>query len=408
VIVLVVIVVGLLGSTIVLALEMGRLQDKIEAKDQLLDAARKRSREKEKEFYDYAALVGLQRDGAQKQFEGLKREIATKAPLPKPAGPEGEQGPAAEVAENMFELLEAYADECKDLRAVIARLEGQLAQSKEQHEQTIARDRGDIETKETLIAAAKKVASDLRKDKADVDAELDKTSSALSAQIEDLKQQKTGLIKDVNKWKNDCEIAQRTIKEQKELIEQLKRPKKKIWPIDTTVAGHPVDGKIIRVDADGKHVMINLGRRDWVGIGMEFRVYDNAEPDTQKEKGRLQVRRVYDTIAQAKVLKQDELDPILPGMVIINPAFKRGRRVEFVLQGPFREPNVKQLLSRYPCVIKDEVTVKTDYLVTGEGEIDPEKAQMSPEDSENYSKAKDLDIVVLKENELLRYLGERD
>ena len=167
------------------------------------------------------------------------------------------------------------------------------------------------------------------------------------------------------------------------------------------------------IEPDGQTLMIDLGRRDWVQIGMEFKVYDNADPESRKVKGHVQVRKVLDSIAQCKVMEQDKLDPILPGMVIVNPAFQRGKTLNFVLVGGFREANVEQLLSRYPCRVSTvtssdtkKLNRDTDYVIKGEAHVKP--GVTVPDDSPTVEQAKQYQITVMNESTLLRYLGELD
>jgi NAD-dependent DNA ligase len=134
---------------------------------------------------------------------------------------------------------------------------------------------------------------------------------------------------------------------------------------------------------------------------MLFSVFEGNDPKSGRERGQIQIRRVFDVIAQAKVLKQDENNPLLPGMIIANPAFQRGRKLTFVLSGAFRERKIKEFLARYPCGIAGKVTRETDYVVAGEGG----KAGDSPPE---VAEAKRLGITVMTESQLLRYLGEAE
>jgi hypothetical protein len=100
-------------------------------------------------------------------------------------------------------------------------------------------------------------------------------------------------------------------------------------------------------------------------------------------------------------------------MVIINPAFQSGKTLEFVIIEPFREPNVEQFLARYPCKVKvvtptdtSKLSRDTDYVITGEGRL--REGLTRPDESPIAEQARKLGITVMRENALLRYLGELD
>ena len=409
IIVLSVLLVGAVGLAIVLGMKTGELRDQVAQAEQKVRDQQDRNRKDALEFRKYETLVGLKLDGMSEHFEQLKSALGEKAPLAKKASGEdkgeGEEGPRK--LETVTDLLDAYASEVVTLRDAVKESDGKLQVARKDLEQATTDKDKTEEEKAAAAAKASEEAGKLREDKAKVQEELDKARKKLSAEVEALKLERTKLTKDVNNWKKGSEIRDKKVKGLLVRNEELKKLQKTRGRlVDGTVSGEPVDGKIITVEADGKHVMIDVGRRDWAQIGMEFEVFDNADPESRKVKGHIQVRRVFDVIAQAKVLKQDALDPILPGMVIANPAFKRGERLNFVLVGRFREGNVEQLLSRYPCQVQKEVTRETDYVVTGQAPV--QRGQPRAEDSPSVERAKAWEITVMKEDDLLRYLGELD
>jgi hypothetical protein len=170
----------------------------------------------------------------------------------------------------------------------------------------------------------------------------------------------------------------------------------------------PADGKVLTVDADGKNVMVDIGRKDWVEVGMIFTVYEKGNVDERKSKGQVQIRQVYDEISRAKVIKQDDVDPILPGMILVNPAFQRGTKVEFRLVGRFLEPRMEQILSRYPCRIAEKASMTTDYVIIGDAKPDEAKGEAPWDESEEVLYAKENKVTIMRERELLTYLGERE
>jgi len=403
IIILSVLLVGLLLSTIVLGMKVGDMEDLVKKRDDRIIQMDKSAKAEQDKFRQYERLVGLTYEGARGEFEGLKKELESKAPLPASAAPAGDDAVSGPF-DDMKTLLEAYADRCAAVEKVVQDLEGQLAVAKDQRDEARVDVVEKAKAKDEQVKAEKVIVARLRTEKTTVQGELDKTRADLTAEVEALKAEKTKLIKQVNALTKDTKDLAHTVKKKEEVIRDLRFPKKTTGPLVPGQAAEPVDGKVLVVDPDGQHVMVDLGRNDWVEVGMMFKVFDNADPDARKEKGQVQIRAVYDEIARAKVLDPDEVDPILPGMVIVNPAFKRGRKLEFVLEGRFNEARIEQMLKRYPCTIAKAVSRKTDYVVTGEGRL--AEGEAAPEDSENVMNAKDYKIPVMKERELLHYLGE--
>ena len=404
IIILSVILVGLLGSTIVLGLKVGDLDDDIKKGVERELKLRNDATTAQAGFRSYETLVGLTLEGARTEFENLKNDMLKKAPLPAFATPENP--PVVGKDTTMATLLDAYATRCAGLEKVVAQLEQELGTAKSERETATKDGELNVKAQEEQVVAEKKVSEDLRTKKAEVETTLDTVRKDLTAQVEGLKTEKTNLVKEVKALQKDVKDLKEAVKKKEERIVELLYPRKTLGPLDPTYRGETVDGKVLTVDADGKHVMVDLGRRDWVEVGMVFSVFDNADPEAQREKGQIQIREVYDDIARAKVIKQDPLDPILPGMLLVNPAFKRGRKLEFVLEGKFSQPGVEQLLGRYPCRIVNTVSRTTDYVVVGEGYRDDNTPD--PMDSEKVITAKDLKIHVMKEGELLHYLGEHE
>jgi len=424
IIILVVLVVGLLGSTIVLGLKVGDMQANIEdglrsvqgtvqiteqevqgyATQPLRNAIRvliERARKKELEkLQEFQSIVGLNYDSLDQDRRMLADDLKKRGALPLAQGPGG--------FPDLRTLLFAYADRTAALERQVNELEGKLTGVKAELEQARKDAAAEVKTREEQIASLKQTIDQLRREKADLEAKLDKATKDLAAKTEALKTQKVQAEKKISALKKEIENLSDKLKQKDELIADLRFPKKVTGSLITPRETEPPDGKILSIDPDGQFAMVDLGRRDWVAVGMVFQVYDNADPEARKAKGSIQIRRVYDDISRAKVLKQDPVDPILPGMIVVNPAFKRGLKLEFFLQGPFRNSRayIERLLSLYRCTIANRVSRTTDYVITGEGT--PEEGGVKPEESEAVLLAKQLRIPTMKETDLLRYLGEAD
>ncbi len=396
IIVLSVIVVGLLASTIVLGMKVSDLQDLLEYNKKQLKAEKDKRQEDLNGFREYENLVGLDQDAAKADFNKLRDELMDTAPLP------GEDRGAP--PDNMKNLLRRYADRTKLLADKVDDHLREIQTAKQDLEELRQQVEQLEKSKQEAIDQAEARYAKLQGEKEQVEGKLQTTSQELKTQIDQLKATRQQLQTKLDSVTKDVELLKKTIAQKDELIDKLRNPPKPKTKLVLDTQREPADGKVLTVESDGQYVMIDVGRQDWVSEGMEFRVFDQTNPDARKEKGRIQVRRVYDTISQAKILEQDPMDPILRDMVIVNPAFSRGRKLNFVLEGRFEEPNVERLLNRYPCEIQKKVTRDTDYMVVGQARRRP--GEPSWKDSENAALAEKYRVPILMERDLLRYLGE--
>jgi len=406
IIVLSVLLVGLLASTIVLALQIGKVEVEVEkAKAEVVKAAEVRRADVD-QAAKYARIVGLKYDAARDSLERLKRDIEAKAPIKKLDT--GEEVKATGPFEDLATILNAYVDRAAVLESNETYLKDQLDKSKTERARLEKEVKAKEEEGQKLLADEKTRGDGLDAAKAKVETELAEVRKELATQIEAAKNEKVDLSKDLSATKKEVDILRKKLKEKEQQLKNIETAKN-IRPLIPEATGPGANGRIVSVDADGQHVMIDVGRKEWAEVGMKFAVFDQADPDVRKQKGEVQVRRVFDVISQAKVLKQDPLDPILPGMALVNPAFSRGKTLEFVFAGKLRDPNLERALSRYPCKIAKKVTRTTDYLILGEA--DRRGSEPNPEDSEDYKEATGKyknTCVVMKERELARYLGESE
>jgi len=406
IIVLSVLLVGMVASTIVLSLEVGKKEVERDAAKAKEDQAKLDHRKLEQTREAYKVIVGLNLEGARDQLERLRKDLADKAPITRLDTKEEVATP--KTFENLVALLNAYGDRSQALEANEKYLQDLLDKSKTER----TRLEGEVKAKEKegqeQVEKEKKRAEDLDAAKGKVEGELAQVRKDLTAQIEVLKNEKVDLTKELSAAKKEADVLRKKVKELELRLKNIETAKN-IRLLTPETSGPGANGRIVSVDADGQHVMIDMGRQDWVEIGMKFAVFDQADPDLRKQKGEIQVRKVFDVISQAKVLKQDPLDPILQGMVLIQPAFARGKTLEFVFEGRLKDPNLPRALQRYPCRIAKEVSEKTDYLVLGEA--DRKGNEPNPEDSANKKLADTKyknSCIVMKERDLARYLGESE
>lgn len=104
-----------------------------------------------------------------------------------------------------------------------------------------------------------------------------------------------------------------------------------------------VDGRVIDVNAADGTVFINLGRLDRVPPGMTFEVYESPEAiqfddrtgQPVRGKASIQVVRVADNTATARITRGTTSRPVVKDDVLVNAVFQPGMRYKFLVFGKF-------------------------------------------------------------------------
>jgi hypothetical protein len=224
--------------------------------------------------------------------------------------------------------------------------------------------------------------------------QLKATQARWRAEVEQVRTEKQELEK-----KRNIEIAalRSEISEKRRRILELikKKPKTMMW-IDP-------DGEILLADNKLGHCWIDLGRRDGLRVASVFEVFRYIKGGRRKAKGRIEIKRIQDNLSQAAIIESldPEDDPIVKGDHIISPFFDKHEVKIFVFAGELTNPiyskaQVVNMIVEMGATVARELTVETDFLVAGKG----------AEETEEYAKAIDLGITVLREEELFKYLGK--
>ena len=148
-----------------------------------------------------------------------------------------------------------------------------------------------------------------------------------------------------------------------------------------------VDGRIIDVLGSSGQVFIDLGRQDRIRPGMTFEVYDEpgqirVDPNTgdySRGKASLQVIKVADATATARVTRTSGARPVVRDDVIANAVFNPEYRFKFLVFGLFdvdgngtpSEDEADYIRSRIiewggEVVSGDQLTGDLDFVVLGE------------------------------------------
>lgn len=184
------------------------------------------------------------------------------------------------------------------------------------------------------------------------------------------------------------------------------------------------DGTIRRVNQRGT-VWIDVGEMDHLPRQLAFSVYgvDQNGVARDKRKGAIEVTQIIGPhLAEAKIVEDDILNPIVPGDQIYTPLWQPGRQEHFALAG-FVDLDGDDLSDRH--VLRDmitmsggvldaelddegkfqgQMTIDTRYLILGPKREDAAEAKIG----EVEAKARDLGIEVITLAHFLERSGWKD
>ncbi len=137
------------------------------------------------------------------------------------------------------------------------------------------------------------------------------------------------------------------------------------------------DAIVTTVNQKDRVLYINVGSADYLRPQQTFSVYDKGTTAVMdaKPKGRVEVTQVLgEHVALCRILQDTVSNIIVPGDLLVTPAWDPGRRIHFAIAGfiDMTDDNkddvelLKSLISLNGGAIDDEVTVQTRYLIQGE------------------------------------------
>ena len=128
------------------------------------------------------------------------------------------------------------------------------------------------------------------------------------------------------------------------------------------------DGQLLQASASDGFVILNIGQRNNLRKGTKFTVY-NRRAGKVFFKGEIEVTRVEERIATARVLKEvDHNDPLLANDYISNPIYSPDKVKGFAVRGDFMhysKDELKRFILENGGRYDEELSVNTDYLVAG-------------------------------------------
>ncbi|MCD6303997.1 MAG: hypothetical protein J7M21_03425 [Planctomycetes bacterium] len=285
------------------------------------------------------------------------------------------------VRRGLLKHLTDFHDELGVKDARITKLQGEKAQLAAQLAKAV-KD----------LAAAKADFEDKLKQKADELASLDQKFQNFQRQqdqkLADAQKAFTQARDELNKQIADqtekIQTLQRMIARLQKELAIYKKPKEGPSLRPERIVRRP-DGKVSQVLANEGLVYLNIGAKENVTEGLRFTVYPyTGITETGAGKGVVEVVNVSENVSEARIIRQDKNDPIVPGDLVANVVFDMLRTYRFVVEGEFDPDNtgtpsdagnkvIRELVRRYGGPVVNDVTVDTDYVVLGDPPLRPRK-----------------------------------
>jgi hypothetical protein len=203
-------------------------------------------------------------------------------------------------------------------------------------------------------------------------------------------------------------------KEMEDLRKQMREVLQKQYEAENWVFERP-DGNIVSVNPRTQTVNIDVGRADYLRLGIHFAVFKRGETNVYKrtKKGTIAVTRfIEDNLAEARIVESDLKDPILAGDVVFTPTWTPGTQETFVLAGDFdinedRKPDneiMETLVDMNGGKILDKVGIHVRYLLLGAAPPAADKERRDKFDS-IVREAKQYGIKEMSLKDFIEYTG---
>lgn len=184
---------------------------------------------------------------------------------------------------------------------------------------------------------------------------------------------------------------------------------KALAPKRAPMAPDQPDGQIETVSRAGDVAWIDLGGPQGVLAGMRFEVLRRGKAGKLESRGQVEVREVNSNNSMVGLLTPpDPRDPMLPGDLIRNPHFHKGRVIHFHLLGDFpltmSKEFVSQRLVEMGAKVDDTVSTSTDVLVVGDVPLTEGEDAVPLTDTEEYRTAEKFGIRIVRLPELATFL----
>ncbi len=169
------------------------------------------------------------------------------------------------------------------------------------------------------------------------------------------------------------------------------------------------DGAILAVASQGDVAFIDIGGRHGLRRGTRFDVLRPGKGGELQPRGTVEVREVESDMAMVGLLgAADPFDPILPGDVVRNPHFEKGRTLRFHLLGDFplslSKEFATQRLRELGAEVDETLGTTTDVLVLGDKSLADGEFAIELTETDAYKQADRLGMRIIRLADLIAFL----
>jgi ElaB/YqjD/DUF883 family membrane-anchored ribosome-binding protein len=298
----------------------------------------------------------------------------------------------------------------EDLKVQFKGLQAQLDVAKERHAVQVAQHQQNLADERARLTSAR-----------------DSAVQQSGQFNEEAKRVSDQLMAERRQWKIDREKLESKILTRDNALNDLKEKLETFGKLPTELAA---DGHVVRVAELGSVAYADFGKKDGVLLGMPFSVFSPVEfgKEEPMPKASARVVRIEDEASMLRVTVQGN-EPIVAGDVLHNPVYDRGRRLRFLLIGKIDmdgdgtddSGSLKALIQELGGRVETELSVQTDYLISGEQPVVPAAPAQDagPMERQLYEearaafvvyttamdRAKDFGIPILSLNRFLGLMG---
>jgi hypothetical protein len=298
----------------------------------------------------------------------------------------------------------------EDLKGQIRGLQAELTAAKEQHAVQVAQLQQNLADERTRLTTAR-----------------DSAVQQSGQFNEETKRVRDQWMEERRQWKIEKEKLGHEILTRDNALNDLKEKLETLGTLPTELAA---DGHVVKVAELGSVAYADIGKKDGVLLGMPFSVFSPVEfgKEEPRPKASARVVRIMDDASELRVTVQGN-EPIVAGDVLHNPVYDRGRRLRFLLIGKIDmdgdgtddSGSLKALIQELGGRVETELSVQTDYLISGEQPVVPAAPgpDAGPMERQLYEeakaafvaytmamdRAKDFGIPILSLNRFLGLMG---
>ena len=315
--------------------------------------------------------------------------------------------------------LEYMFTAVKEKSGALADAKAEIQQWKDKYE---AKEASTVPVIKKFETAATSAASDYQAERSKLREQVEETSKIQADVVAKLASSKKETETVAAKAEAKVQTGQ---KEMAKWVEVARGLQKKVNGLTEPVPGH-FDGEISSVSQQSRTVWINRGRADKLNRLVTFTVYPAETIDMTKavKKASIEVVQVLgDHLAEARILDDNPIDPILPGDKINTLTWSPGEQLHFAMagemdideQGTNDYQRVRNLITSAGCAIDaamdekgnrtGELTINTRYIIVGKAPDSKRQPKQSATYIAMLREAEHRNIEPLSLSKLLELIG---